>query len=175
MQAISVLNFSYRPVWLMLLAALFAGALSIAQTVIAQAVGNGTARVTVSQKISITKIQDMDFGGLAPGTTFSTITMSGAETLMITGDAQYLGGGHGAQFLVIGEVGRTFTVSVAPDPLILTSSGDATMTAHDFVAVGQMTIGESGSIFDVYASIDIEARQAAAEYGGLFSVTANYN
>lgn len=153
----------------------FVSAPKIDVSVVAQAVGEGTARVTVQQQISLSKIQDLNFGNMIAGSTLSTMTMSVSESGMTTGDAKYFGGGQIAQFLVGGEIGRTFTVTVGPDPLVLTSVIGDTMVVHDFVTTGPMEVVKDGSILYVSASVDINPGQNPAAYRGSFSVTAHYN
>lgn len=128
--------------------------------------------------VSITWVQDLDFGTLAGDGTFAgTATInpvSGAKT--VSGGVYDFGGLHSpATFTVKGDKSATFTVTL-PGSIIL-SSGGSTMTLNNFTSnpSGFGVFGNNGqATLTVGATLQVGASQPAGVYSGVFTVTVDY-
>lgn len=137
--------------------------------------------VTVA-KLSLLKLDDLDFGDLASGATAGTATINpdtGART--VTGGVTQLGGTFGpAEFLGAGTPNKTVLVREPNGSITLTRSGGTeTMTVSNFTVNGgngtSRKIGADGTLrFFVGGRLNVGANQAQGTYLGTFTVTVDY-
>ena len=138
-----------------------------------QATADVTA--TLLAPISISSSGDMDFGTMVTTGTAGTVTVTPAGARSST-DVDLLGGvPSAASFDVTGEGANTYSITL-PSSATLTSGGD-TMTIDTFNhdAGGTPTLSGGSDTFNVGATLNVGATQAAGTYSGTFSVTVNYN
>lgn len=149
-------------------------------TINAQVNATATASATILTGISITKVQDMNFGRLNPGTGGGTATISTAGVVTPTGDVTKLAGvtPTAASFTVSGETGYTFTITLPSSDYTITD-GSNTMIVNTFLSSPSSsgTISGGGTTLSVGAKLTISAGQASGTYtnGTGFTVTVNYN
>lgn len=138
----------------------------------ADATGNASA--TVATPISISEGTALSFGTFLADTTTSSVTVSATGTRTHSAGATFLLGGtvNGATFNVTGEGTSSYSVSFT----------DGTLTgAGDNMAINTFTHNSGGALsggtdsFNVGATLDIGANQAAGAYTGTYTVTVNYN
>ncbi len=132
---------------------------------------------TLLAPISISSSGDMDFGTmLTTGNPGGTVIVTTAGARTCSAEVDCLGGfPAAAAFDVTGEGGNTYSITL-PSSATLTSGGD-TMTIDTFNhdAGGTPTLGGGSDTFNVGATLNVGATQAAGTYSGTFSVTVNYN
>lgn len=146
----------------------------------AQVNATATASATILTGISITKVQDMNFGRLNPGTSGGTATISTSGVVTPTGDVTKLAGvtATAATFTVSGETGYTFSITL-PSSDYTISYLTNNMTVNTFVSdpTPTGTIAGGGTTLSVGAKLTVSAGQVSGTYtnGTGFTVTVNYN
>lgn len=146
----------------------------------AQVNATATASATILTGISITKVQDMNFGRLNPGTSGGTATISTAGVVTPTGDVTKLAGitATAATFTVSGETGYTFSITLPSSDYIISYLTN-NMTVNTFVSdpTPTGTIAGGGTTLSVGAKLTVAAGQVSGTYtnGTGFTVTVNYN
>ena len=126
--------------------------------------------------ISISSSGDMDFGTLAADDTAGTVTVTpaGARSSVNV----YLFGGFptAASFDVTGRVGQAYSITFPSNATLTSGANTMTMDTFTHDAGGSPQLSGSGSdTFNVGATLNVGASQAAGTYSGTFSVTVNYN
>ena len=149
----------------------------------AQATASASATATIITPISITKVNDMNFGNVAvQASTGGTVVLatngsrtrtSGVTLPAVTGTVS------AASFTVSGDGSRTYDITL-PNSTTLTHSsgaGTGTMTVNTFTsnpsATGTLSSGSQS--VSVGATLNVAAAQAPGVYTGSFDVTVNYN
>ncbi len=136
------------------------------------------AKVTIFAPISISAVGDMDFGTMSPTGTAGTVTVTPAGVRTSVNVDLFGGTPAAASFDVTGDPGANYSITL-PSSATLTSGGD-TMTVGpvppftDDAGVTPTLVGGSDT-FNVGATLNVGANQAAGTYSGTFSVTVNYN
>jgi len=131
--------------------------------------------ITIAAPISISAAGDMDFGTMVTTGTAGTVTVTPAGARSSV-NVDLLGGvPSAASFDVTGEPGQVYSITL-PSPATLTSGGN-TMTVDTFNhdAGATPTLAGGSDTFNVGATLNVGATQAAGTYSDTFSVTANYN
>jgi hypothetical protein len=153
----------------------------------AQDTESANASATIVTPISITWVQDMEFGNIAVTSTAGTValnpdgsrTPAGGVTLPnVTGNPVQ------AVFTINGTASYTYAITL---PLTLTITNTTagpglgqTMTVNNFTSdpsgTGQLDIGGAQTL-NVGATVNVSAAQAAGHYESAapFDVTVNYN
>ncbi len=134
-----------------------------------------TAHATILAPISISSSGDMDFGTMLTTGTAGTVTVTPAGARSSV-DVDLFGGlPSAASFDVTGAVGQAYSITL-PSSTTLTSGGD-TMNVDTFNhdAGGTPTLPGGSDTFNVGATLNVGATQAAGTYSGTFAVTVNYN
>ncbi len=155
-----------------------------------QAAGNYTATLTIDcgtvqatidvtatldAPISISSSGDMDFGTMVTTGTAGTVTVTPAGARSSV-NVDLLGGvPAAASFDVTGEGNANYSITF-PSSATLTS-GANTMTIDTFTddAGANPRLTGGSETFNVGATLNVGATQAAGTYSGTFSVTVNYN
>ncbi len=139
-----------------------------------------TANVAVILPLSVTKLQDMDFGYLSVTTAGTAVLDPDSDSLSITGGVLPVGGTpHCAEFLGAAEHNAVVNIKIPKQPTTLTRNGGTeTMTATNFTlqsGLSKKTLGNMDSFtFRVGATLNVGAGQAEGTYVGTFDVTVQY-
>jgi len=148
----------------------------------AQVSATATSSATIITPIAITKTSDLNFGNVAVSPTIAgTVVMTPAGVRSAGGGVTLpaiIGTVSAPSFTVTGVAGSTFSISLPPASITLTS-GVNLMTVGSFtstpISTGTLTAGTQ--IVQVGATLNVGAAQAAGLYtnaAGL-AVTVNYN
>ncbi len=132
--------------------------------------------ITIDAPISISAVGDMDFGTMVPTGTAGTVTVTPAGARSSV-NVDLLGGvPAAASFDMTGKGSANYSI-ILPSSTTLTS-GANTMTVdtftHDAGASPRLPPGGSET-FNVGATLNVGATQAAGTYSGTFDMTVNYN
>ena len=161
-----------RPARLLLFAALFANVLA---TPAIAAQTTAVTTVNVVRPVSISKLQDMDFGtlGFAGFTGTRTITLSRTGTMTCATDIVCSGVPKQARFNVQGTNRMVVllsysggTLSNGVDSIPFTADGPASVT--------MINSGAPGLNFDVGGVLTISPTLVGGVYSGTMTVTADY-
>ncbi len=132
--------------------------------------------ITIAAPISISNTANLDFGTMVTTGTAGTVTVTPAGARSSV-DVDLLGGvPAAAAFDVTGEGNANYSITV-PSSTTLSSGGD-TMTVDTFTddaGASPRLPGGGSETFNVGATLNVGATQAAGTYSGTFSVTVNYN
>lgn len=156
-------------------------ALGTTQKISAQVNASATASATILTGISITKVQDMNFGRLNPGNAGGTAVLSTAGVVTPSGDVTKLAGvtPSAASFTVSGETSYTFSITLPSSDYIITDGSSHDMTVNTFLSSPATTgtISGGGTTLSVGAKLTVNAGQVSGIYtnGTGFTVTVNYN
>ena len=134
----------------------------------------GTASVDIATPISISQTSEMSFGTVAATTATGTALLTPAGGM--TGVSSLGGTISAATFNVQGTSGSTYSISLPPADVTLTSATSSMIVnafTHDAGVTPALT---GGSVdFNVGATLNIGANQAAGAYTGTYTITTNYN
>jgi hypothetical protein len=138
-----------------------------------------TAGATVIRPLTVTKIQDMDFGDLSVGVAGTAVLEPNANSLTTTGGVLRVGGSPTcAEFVGAAQSNSVVNIKVPNNPVTLTRvGGTETMTASSFTLQGQSkrTLAKADSFtFRVGATLNVPANQVEGVYVGTFAVTVQY-
>jgi len=139
-----------------------------------------TSNATIILPLTVTKLQDMDFGFLAVTTAGTAVLDPDSDTLSVTGGATPVGGApHCAQFVGAAQSNSVVNIKVPKQPVTLTRAGGTeTMTASNFTLQGGLSkrdLAKADSFtFRVGATLNIAAGQVEGTYVGTFDVTVQY-
>jgi hypothetical protein len=148
---------------------------------LSQVTATGHISVTIVSPISITKVQDMNFGHVSVESGMGTVTLSpenqgrsasGAVELMDGGDVSL------ASFQVKGYEGATFSITLPESPVMI-SNGNKNMMVSNFTSTptsaGELSNGSNMVL--VGATLELSGDQSLGLYASSspFPVTVNYN
>jgi hypothetical protein len=145
-----------------------------------QASVSANATATIVKSISIEKNADLQFGKIIAGSTAGQVQIQtdGSRTIA-AGDVVLFNQGsdhQAAAFKTIGSPNATYSLSFPSSVSLTGPTGSDPMTIEGFVHSATGTLSASGEeTFNVGATLNVGANQAAGEYAGTFSVTAAYN
>src|SRR6185369_10360460 len=130
-----------------------------------------TANATIILPLTVTKLDDMDFGSLAPTTAGTAVLNPDTDTLSVTGGVTQVGGSA--------EHNAVVNIKLPKQPVTLTRTGGAeTMTATNFTLQSGYTkkaLAQMDSFtFRVGATLNVAANQVEGTYVGTFDVTVQY-
>lgn len=128
----------------------------------------GTASATVLAPIAISQATALDFGTFASGATAGTVTSAGTAS----GGVTLIEKGAPAGFKVTGSASRNFTITV-PASVTLTS-GASSMTASLSAPTSSTLDALGKKDIAVTGTLSVAANQAAGNYNGTYTITANY-
>ncbi len=161
-----------------LLSALFAS--SAASTVPIAANPSATANALIVFPLSLTKLQDLDFGQMTVTNAGTVVIDPNANTISKTGGVLLVGTGwHAAQF-VGSSAGQSAVVNIKlPNQLttLTRQGGTETMTLSNLTLEGQAkrTIAAAESFtFRVGGTLNVAANQVEGIYTGTFNVDIQY-
>ncbi len=137
------------------------------------------AQVLILHPLSLTKLKDMDFGGLVPTIAGTAVLNPNTDTLSTTGGVSISGGSpHCAEFAGVAGSASVVDIKVPTNPVTLTRvGGTETMTVSNFTLQGQSkrALAKAASFtFRVGGTLAVAAGQAEGLYTGTFNVTVQY-
>ena len=139
-----------------------------------------TSQATIIHPLTVTKLQDMDFGYVAVTAAGTAILDPDTDTLGVTGGALPVGGTpHCAEFVGAAQSNSVVNIKVPNKPSTLTRvGGTETLTANNFTLQGGLskrTLAKSDSFtFRVGATLTVPATAVEGTYVGTFNVTVQY-
>jgi hypothetical protein len=162
---------------ILVLIVLFSG---FAASSFAQSEATATANATMITPISISKINNMNFGTLAASATEGTVVLSAEASATRTPDGGVtLHGGTvtAAKFTVTGAISTNYTITIPSAAFPLTGAGTP-MSVDTWIsdpdATGNTGAGGTQDIY-VGATLHVNANQVAGVYtSAAFPVTVNY-
>lgn len=156
-------------------AAAFSAAPAVAATPPVQA--NGEALILIP--LTLTKIQDLDFGTVVSSSTAGTVTIdavTGART--ISGGVTEVASdpGQRAEFAGAGSANQLVNLSITSAPATLVDGFGNSIPVTLALETTQVTIDPDTRAFyvGVGGTIDVAADQPDGDYNALFEVTADY-
>ena len=155
--------------------------LLISNSINAQVNATATASATIVTGISISKVNDMNFGRLNPGSGGGTAELSTASVVTPTGDVTKLAGAtpSAASFTVSGETGYTFSITLPSSDYTISDGSSHNMIVNTFLSspATSGTIAGGGTTLSVGATLTVAAGQVSGNYTNVtgFTVTVNYN
>ena len=143
----------------------------------APALANGNAVIILP--VTVTKLDDMDFGFLSVTTAGTAVLEPNADTFNTTGGVTPVGGTpHCAEFVGSSKDSSVVNIKVPNKPATLTRvGGTETMTVTNFTLQGQSkrSLAKAASFtFRVGGTLNVAAAQAEGVYVGTFDVTVQY-
>lgn len=167
-------------------------ALASAAPAAAQETTDSTAQVAIVEPLSLTKLEDMDFGKVsytAAGTVL--LTPGAVPTCTVTGGVRHFGDCTAAVFEGFGQSGRTVRIKLSPSARIdLAGPGGATMRVSNVSMDGSPSLFLIGSglgfrryrivsadgafEFRMGGTLNVAAGQAFGLYSATFDVEIAY-
>jgi len=155
----------------------------------AQVSATAEARGTILQPLTITQMQDLDFGTVLSSAVAGTVTIdadTGARSVSGGVTAVALDVGQRAEFAGVGTLGQQVEITLVPPPgnLLNRVGGGATITApnwdldggaaNDTFQTRTITDVNGAFLVGVGAEFTVAAGQMNGLYTANFDVTANY-
>lgn len=149
----------------------------------AQSSATASSTATLITPISISNVDDLEFGTIASSATAGTVEIAFDNTATATGGVTLMSSGAtrtSAKFNVVGEGTSTVNISF-PTSVLLTSGGGQTLTVDGITSV----VGNTGSTFNLVAGnrqialsavLNVPANTVAGVYANAddLEVTVNY-
>lgn len=138
-----------------------------------------TANARLIKPLTLTRVQDLNFGTIVLGTLTADQTVSMSLTGAIscgTSGLTCAASGQVARYTITGTQGQVVNVSAASPTFNLTGSNGGTLVFTPTLP-GAITLGNSGSpgnTFDVGGSIVIGATQQDGVYSGEIDIQVSY-
>ena len=159
----------------------FAGTASAQRTASASA----TASAKIVSGISLSKVQDLNFGQVVRSTAAGTVVLdptSASRTFNGGVTVGQNGGNAYAQFTASGEASYAYSLTMPSSVTLtqtVTSGTPATMTVTSLAStLGSSNNGslnnEGTNTFNVGGTLNVGASQATGNYTGTFNVTVSY-
>ncbi len=145
-----------------------------------QASATATSTATIITPITLTKVNNMNFGNILVSGTLGTVVLTPASGRSLTGGVSLASTGTvtAASFTVGGDGSNTYAITLPSGATTLTS-GANTMTCDTWTSTPSSTgVLSSGSqTLNVGATLHVAANQATGTYvsGTAFTVSVDYN
>lgn len=129
-------------------------------------------------ELGIASSQSLSFGKFVAGTGSVTVRPDGSR--MTSGEVITLdsGPGQAATFIVTGDPGLTYAVTLPNDGSVTMSDGINSMPVNGFFSspASSGTLSGGGTqLLNVGARLEVEAGQPAGDYSGTFMIVVDYN
>lgn len=150
----------------------------------------GDVEATILQAITLTAVDDLDFGNIIAGTSLTNVAIvpvTGARSITNAGDATLAGGGgeNDGTFNLDGSDTVTVTIDVPADGTVTVTSGANSMPVDAFrwgyngagntLGDGTVALAAGGPhVLSIGATLGVGNAQAAGTYTGTYNVTVNY-
>ena len=140
--------------------------------------GLGCLPLLHAANIGITSSQPLSFGKFVAAS--GSVTVSPSGTRVASGGIVLLqtGPGQAAQFVVSGNAGVTYAVTLPADGTVSISNGGTSVSVNAFAsspAATGLLSGGGTQLLNVGARLDVTAGLPAGAYSGTFSVVVDYN
>lgn len=140
-----------------------------------------TASAQIVVPITISKSSNLNFGSIVRNTAGGTVVLAPSGSVTPTGVTMFTGTSaiatSAAAYTVSGETGKAYIITLPADNAVVLSDGaghSMNLTAFTHNATG--TFGASPETFQVGATLNVGANQAAGNYvSTAFDVTVAYN
>ena len=160
---------------------LLAAVIGLPMNLFSQVTATGHISVTIVSPISITKVQDMDFGNVSVESGVGAVTLSAStKSRQASGNAILMDGGNVsfASFRVRGNSGSSFSITLPSSPITV-SNGEKNMTVSDFTSTPSTSaiLTDGTKEILVGATLQLKGDQSLGLYASAsdFPVTVNYN
>ncbi len=132
--------------------------------------------IRIIRPISIRPTSDLQFGEIFPANGASEVTISPNSTVASSGLATFLGPFQSATFIISGEPGFGFTVTIPSEPLdIFSGINKMTVTGWTKNLPDRSILPDGGSVtLNVGATLAVDAVQPPGTYMGAFQVSVAY-
>jgi Mat/Ecp fimbriae major subunit len=147
-------------------------ALAFTATTAEAATATGTARAKILRPITVTAVDDLQFGTIITGAAASTVDISTAGARTCGAGLVCSGATTAGSFNITGTTGQTVTISV-PASVSLTSGANS-MTASLTASAATAVLVANAASFTVGGSLAVGANQADGDYTGTYTATVNY-
>ncbi|MBE0661526.1 MAG: DUF4402 domain-containing protein [Bacteroidales bacterium] len=137
-----------------------------------------TATAFIITPISIEKIEDLAFGNIIASATIGTVTVDVSNNRTQAGGATFPtvpGTISSAEFTATGFSGAVYSITLPADGAIKLSGVGPDMELTAFVHNAEEVLTGGTETFQVGATLNVNADQAAGAYTGVFDVIVNYN
>ena len=158
------------------IAALFLGfSVSAMSQNTANAIATAGARIITH--LSIENTQSLEFGNIVASSAGGTVTVATGETTVaysgVAAPAGLEGTIHSAKFTVTGDGSSKYSVLIEQETALTSGSGNP-MNLSGFTHSSKGVLVEGTETFEVGATLNVGAEQAAGTYEGSFKVTVAY-
>lgn len=140
-----------------------------------------TANARLIKPLTLTALQNLDFGTVVMGTLTAADTVSidalGAVSCGTSGNLTCSGTPKAAQFRITGTQGQAVVVTSATATYSLTGSNGGTLTFTPTLPTGAITLGNAGSAgnnFNVGGSISVTPTTLDGVYSGQVDIQVAY-
>ncbi len=136
----------------------------------------GDAAASIAVPISIAQNgAGLNFGTVTASAALGTVVVTTAGARSVTGGVAELGGTiAAATFDVTGEGTSAYTITL-PSSATLNSGGNSmTVDTFNHDAGGSPALSGGSDSFNVGATLNVAANQAAGAYTGTYTITVNY-
>lgn len=140
-----------------------------------------TANARLIKPLTLSVLQNLDFGTIVMGTLTANDTVSisgaGAVSCGTSGNLTCSGTPKAAQFKITGTQGQSVLVSSSAATYSLTGSNGGTLTFTPSLPTSAITLGSSGSVgnnFNVGGSISVTPTTIDGVYSGQIDVQVTY-
>lgn len=145
---------------------------SLAPSIADAATADGTARAKILSQVTVTALNDLEFGTIVAGTSASNVSVNAFGARSCGAGLACTGATAAAAFSVTGTSGRIVTVSVPAS--VTLSNGIDTMNASLSASTAGLLLGVSASSFTVGGTLDVAANQPDGDYVASFDATVDY-
>ena len=130
--------------------------------------------------ISISKVTDLHFGNLAATDVSYQVKLDFAGERTVTGTAKNVmptitGSVSVASFTASGLTGAAYAITLPLDDVVTLYGAGNNMTLEAFSHDANLILTSGEETFNVVATLNVNADQAAGTYNGSFDVIVNYN
>ncbi|MEM7662953.1 MAG: DUF4402 domain-containing protein [Pseudomonadota bacterium] len=135
---------------------------------------NAGARIV--EPLMVMAWEELDFGIIAPGTTLpGTVTVTANQTRSCGPEVDCIGNEFAAaRFMVTGESGHVYDISVPTGLTIENSTGDQMIIDNLYSDISQGLLVDGVDEFWVGGDLHIAANQAPGAYTGAYIVSVQY-
>lgn len=150
----------------------------------ASASATATATARIIHPITLCKTADLNFNGIASGSSAGTVVVANNNTASYSGGVSPLTGSSAtpitaARFSVNGEPNLTYSISNSGNSVTMTSGSNSMVCTLAAPAAVSGTLGTLSSTghqdFTVGGSLAVPANQASGTYVGSWTETVTYN
>ena len=142
------------------------------------ATASASAAARIIAPITLTKVTDLNFGDVVPGSSAGTVVLTHGGAVSSTGGTT-LGNSTNvaaAAFTVGGQANETYAITLPSSATLTSGSSSMTVNAFNSNPSGTGTLTTAGTQpLAVGATLNVGANQSVGSYTGSFSVTAAYN